>query len=66
MSDIIDKICDIMKFDPKKKTYDKEKGKYFMEWRKKRVEELGISIGKYNAGKVYQNYEISKDWKEDI
>jgi hypothetical protein len=50
IDELMNQICEIMKFDPGKKTYDPEKGKYFMEWRKKRAEELGVTTGRYNAG----------------
>lgn len=50
IDDIIENICNIMKFNPEKSTYTPEKGQKFMEWRKKRAEELGISDYDYRKG----------------
>lgn len=52
--DIIDKILkdlsEVLKFDPQDKIYTPEKGKKFIEWRKKRAEELGVSDYDYRRG----------------
>jgi hypothetical protein len=52
---ILQNICDVLKFDPDEKTYDKEKGKKFMEWRKAHAEKLGISEYEYIYKKKRQN-----------
>jgi hypothetical protein len=46
------KIRDIMKFDPEQSTYTKERGKAKMEARKKRAEELGMSVYEYGGMKA--------------
>ena len=48
IDDTINKICEIMKFDPDVATYNKDKGRKYMDWRKKRAEQLGITVGQYN------------------
>jgi hypothetical protein len=50
IDELIEEICEIMKFDRDRKTYTPDKGKKFMEWRKKRAEELGISDNEYRKG----------------
>ena len=42
----------IMRFDPEVKTYTKEKGRAYIEARKKRAEELGVSLWVYGGGKA--------------
>ena len=52
--DTVDKmlkeLSEVLKFDPDVGIYNKEKGQKFMEWRKKRAEELGISDYDYRKG----------------
>jgi hypothetical protein len=52
------KIREIMKFSPEQSTYTKEKGKAKMEARKKRAEELGLSL--YEYGGMKASYERKK------
>lgn len=37
-------LCEIFEYNPTGTTYTKEKGKQHSEWRKKKAEDLGISI----------------------
>ena len=41
----------IMCYDPTKKQYNAEKGKHMMASRRKRVQELGMTMWEYNGGK---------------
>lgn len=40
-------IREVLRFNPEDKTYTPEKGKQFMEWRKKHAEKLGITEYEY-------------------
>jgi hypothetical protein len=52
VDEVIERICEIMKFDPNyaKGRYTPESGKRFVEWQKKRVQELGVTQGQYRRG----------------
>lgn len=52
------KICEIMKFDPNRNTYTPKVKENNANWRKKRAEELGVSIYVASGNKAY--YERTK------
>jgi hypothetical protein len=52
----MNKICEIMKFDPKVGVYTPEKGKQMSERRRQKAAALGISQHAVNMGKKYYEY----------
>ena len=61
IDELMNKICEIMKFDPTKKTYTKEKGQKMLERRKELSEKTGLSTYVLCGGKA--NYEKKKQMK---
>jgi hypothetical protein len=47
---ILRDMCEVMRFEPNEKIYTPERGKKFMEWRKKHAEKLGITDNEYRKG----------------
>lgn len=47
---VLGDLREILKYDPGESTYDAEKGRKFMEWRKKRASELGMTVTEYRKG----------------
>jgi len=45
-------LKDVLGFDPSISTYNKQKGTQFVQWRKQRAQELGISVWQYNNKKT--------------
>jgi hypothetical protein len=53
LNDTLEKICEIMHFDPEASTYTPNKGKKIMANRKKRAEELGVSTYVTSGAKAF-------------
>lgn len=54
----MERICEIMKFDPNEKRYTKEMGKRTVAWRQKKAQELGVTTYELSGRK--KHYEQSK------
>jgi hypothetical protein len=44
VNNLLEKLCEVLKFDPELGIYNKERGKRMIEYRNKKAEEAGLTI----------------------